>query len=768
MNKIISKRRFSEKVFQFEIEAPLIAKSRKAGHFVIVRVGEKGERMPLTIAKADVKKGTITLVVQEVGLSSTRLCELNEGDYITDVVGPLGQATHIENFGTVVCAGGGVGVAPMLPIVQALKAAGNRVITVLAGRSKDLIILEQEMRDSSDEVIIMTDDGSYGRKGLVTEGVEEVIKREKVDKCFAIGPAIMMKFVCLLTKKYEIPTDVSLNTIMVDGTGMCGACRITVGGKTKFVCVDGPEFDGHQVDFDEMLKRMGAFRSIEHRKMQKLHPETKCKAIEEEDETSRNAAWRQELRKAMKAKERTAIPRVEMNELDPEYRSRSRKEEVNLGLTEEQALTEAKRCLDCANPGCMEGCPVGVDIPRFIKNIERGEFLEAAKTLKETSALPAVCGRVCPQEKQCESKCIHLKMNEQPVAIGYLERFAADYERESGEISVPAIAEKNGIKIAVIGSGPAGLSFAGDMAKYGYDVTVFEALHEVGGVLKYGIPEFRLPNKIVDVEIDNLARMGVTFLKDCIVGKTIDIEDLKKEGFKGFFVASGAGLPNFMNIPGENSINVMSSNEYLTRVNLMDAASEDSDTPVTFGKNVAVIGGGNTAMDSVRTAKRLGAERAIIIYRRSEEEMPARIEEVKHAKEEGVEFLTLHNPIEYIPDEQGCVKQVVLQKMKLGEPDASGRRSPVPIAGAIETIDIDLAIVSIGVSPNPIVPNSIKGLELGRKGTINVDENMESSIPMIYAGGDIVRGGATVILAMGDGRKAAASMHRQLQEQKLR
>ena len=768
MNKIISKRRFSEKVFQFEIEAPLIAKSRKAGHFVIVRVGEKGERMPLTIAKADVKKGTITLVVQEVGLSSTRLCELNEGDYITDVVGPLGQATHIENFGTVVCAGGGVGVAPMLPIVQALKAAGNRVITVLAGRSKDLIILEQEMRDSSDEVIIMTDDGSYGRKGLVTEGVEEVIKREKVDKCFAIGPAIMMKFVCLLTKKYEIPTDVSLNTIMVDGTGMCGACRITVGGKTKFVCVDGPEFDGHQVDFDEMLKRMGAFRSIEHRKMQKLHPETKCKAIEEEDETSRNAAWRQELRKAMKAKERTAIPRVEMNELDPEYRSRSRKEEVNLGLTEEQALTEAKRCLDCANPGCMEGCPVGVDIPRFIKNIERGEFLEAAKTLKETSALPAVCGRVCPQEKQCESKCIHLKMNEQPVAIGYLERFAADYERESGEISVPAIAEKNGIKIAVIGSGPAGLSFAGDMVKYGYDVTVFEALHEVGGVLKYGIPEFRLPNQIVDVEIDNLARMGVTFLKDCIVGKTIDIEDLKKEGFKGFFVASGAGLPNFMNIPGENSINVMSSNEYLTRVNLMDAASEDSDTPVTFGKNVAVIGGGNTAMDSVRTAKRLGAERAIIIYRRSEEEMPARIEEVKHAKEEGVEFLTLHNPIEYIPDEQGCVKQVVLQKMKLGEPDASGRRSPVPIAGAIETIDIDLAIVSIGVSPNPIVPNSIKGLELGRKGTINVDENMESSIPMIYAGGDIVRGGATVILAMGDGRKAAASMHRQLQEQKLR
>lgn len=760
MNKIIRKERFSEKVFKFEIEAPLIAKSRRAGHFVIVRVGEKGERMPLTIADSDVKKGTITLVIQEVGLSSTRLCELNEGDYITDVVGPLGQATHIEKFGTVVCAGGGVGVAPMLPIVQALKAAGNRVITVLAGRTKDLIILEKEMRESSDEVIIMTDDGSYGRKGLVTEGVEEVIKREKVDKCFAIGPAVMMKFVCLLTKKYEISTDVSLNTIMVDGTGMCGACRITVGGKTRFVCVDGPEFDGHQVDFDEMLKRMGAFKKIEHEEMHKLQPE--CEAIKKIDEKSRNAAWRQELRKSMKPKGRTAIPRVKMNELDAEYRSHSRKEEVNQGLTTEQAVTEAERCLDCANPGCTEGCPVGIDIPRFIKHIERGEFLEAAKTLKETSALPAVCGRVCPQEKQCESKCIHLKMNEKSVAIGYLERFAADYERESGQISVPVIADKNGIKIAVIGSGPAGLAFAGDMAKSGYDVTVFEALHEIGGVLKYGIPEFRLPNKIVDVEIDNLAKIGVNFIKDCIVGKTISVEDLKEESYKGIFVASGAGLPNFMNIPGENSINVMSSNEYLTRVNLMDAASEDSDTPITFGKNVAVIGGGNTAMDSVRTAKRLGADRALIIYRRSEEEMPARIEEVKHAKEEGVEFLTLHNPIEYIADEQGYVKQVILQKMKLGEPDDSGRRSPVAIPGATETIDIDLAIVSVGVSPNPIVPRSIKGLELGRKGTITVNDNMESSIPMIYAGGDIVRGGATVILAMGDGRKAAAAMNEQL------
>lgn len=776
MYTVVSKQQFSEKVFKLEITAPLIARSRKAGHFVIVRLGEKGERVPLTIAGADIEKGTITLVIQKVGHSSTQICDLNVGDQIADIVGPLGQATHIDNFGTVVCAGGGVGVAPMLPIIQALKAAGNRVISVLAGRSKDLIILEEEVRKSSDEVVIMTDDGSYGDKGLVTEGIERIIQREKVDKCFAIGPAIMMKFVCLLTKKYEIPTDVSLNTIMVDGTGMCGACRITVGGKTKFVCVDGPEFDGHQVDFDEMLKRMGAFKDIEVTEMAKpehTHPvleeHTVCAATGESIDRSatpvdidRNSEWREALRKSMKAKERTQIERCEMPELAPDYRRHQLRQEVNQGLTMEQALTEAKRCLDCANPTCMEGCPVGINIPSFVKNIERGEILEAARVLKLTSALPAVCGRVCPQEKQCESRCMHLKMGHKPVAIGYLERFAADYERESGKAAKPAVAPANGIKVAVVGSGPAGLSFAGDMAKQGFDVTVFEALHEIGGVLKYGIPEFRLPNHIVDVEIEGLRQMGVHFEKDCIIGKTITVEQLEAEGYKGVFIASGAGLPNFMNIPGENSTGIFSSNEYLTRVNLMDASNPETDTPVIFGKRVAVIGGGNTAMDSVRTALRLGAERAMIIYRRSEEEMPARLEEVKHAKEEGVEFLTLHNPIEYIADEKGRVKQVVLQKMELGEPDASGRRSPVAIPGATETIDIDMAIVAVGVSPNPIVPTSVKGLELGRKNTIAVNDDMQSNIPTIYAGGDIVRGGATVILAMGDGRRAAAAMAKRL------
>ncbi len=757
MNKIISKEQFSEKVFRFEVEAPLIARSRRAGHFVIVRVGETGERMPLTIAAADKEQGTISLVVQNVGLSSQKLCALEPGDYITDVVGPLGRATHIENFGTVVCAGGGVGVAPMLPIVQALKAAGNRVVTVLAARTKELIILEKEMRSSSDEVIIMTDDGSYGDKGLVTEAIERVIKREKVDKCFAIGPAIMMKFVCLLTQKYQISTDVSLNTIMVDGTGMCGACRISVGGQTKFVCVDGPEFDGHQVDFDEMLKRLAAFRKEEREELEHWNES------HAQEDASRDAEWRKELRLSVKPKERMAQARCTMPELEPSYRARQLREEVNQGLSVETAQMEARRCLDCNNPGCVQGCPVGIDIPRFIKHIEKGEFVKAAHAIKETSTLPAVCGRVCPQEKQCESRCIHLKTGGKAVAIGYLERFAADYEREHCVVEPIRPTLRHGVKVAVVGSGPAGLSFAGEMTKRGYDVTVFEALHEIGGVLKYGIPEFRLPNKIVDAEINLLVKSGVTFVKDCIVGKTISIQELEEQGFAGIFVASGAGLPNFMGIPGENAINILSSNEYLTRVNLMDASNPDSDTPVPMGKNVAVIGGGNTAMDSVRTALRLGAEKAFIVYRRSEEEMPARVEEVHHAKQEGVEFLTLHNPIEYIADEQGRVKEIVLQQMELGEPDASGRRRPVPVEGGVVRVAADLVIVSIGVSPNPIVPSSVEGLELGRKGTIAVSEKMQSSIPTLFAGGDIVRGGATVILAMGDGKQAAASMDEYLQ-----
>ena len=764
MNKIISKRQFSEKVFCFDIEAPLIAQSRRAGNFVIVRVDKNSERMPLTIADADKVRGTIKLVVQKVGLSSTKLCNLNEDDEVADVVGPLGNPTHIENFGTVICAGGGVGVAPMLPIIRALKEAGNRVLSVLAGRNKDLIILENEVRASSDQTIIMTDDGSYGEKGVVTVGIEKLIQQEHIDKAFAIGPPIMMKFCCLLTQKYNIPTDVSLNTIMVDGTGMCGACRLTIGGKTKFVCIDGPEFDGALVDWDEMFKRMGTFKAVEKEEMEH-YQEHLCLP---ETEPSTQSASPIPLPKhtplpqqePLKAKDRVKIPRVRMPELDPAYRATTRLEEVNQGLTAEMAMREAQRCLDCKHPSCVEGCPVNINIPGFIKQIEKGEFIEAARILKQTSALPAVCGRVCPQEKQCESRCIHHKMKSEPVAIGYLERFAADYERESGQTVLPEMAASNGIKVAVVGSGPSGLSFAGDMAKNGFDVYVFEALHEIGGVLKYGIPEFRLPNRIVEAEIDNLRKMGVHFQTDVIIGKTISIAELKAKGFQGIFVGSGAGLPNFMDIPGENALNIMSSNEYLTRVNLMDAANPHTDTPINLGKKVLVVGGGNTAIDSCRTAKRLGAD-VTLVYRRSEAEMPARIEEVKHAKEEGIQFLTLHNPKEYLTDDNGAVKAAILDVMQLGEPDQSGRRRP-ETTGQTITIVCDQVIVAVGVSPNPLVPQSIEGLALGRKNTIAVNEQMQSNLPEIYAGGDIVRGGATVILAMGDGRRAAENMAKQL------
>lgn len=762
MFTVLNKRFFSENVAELIIEAPLIARSRRAGHFVIVRVDKHSERMPLTIADADPEKGTITLVVQRIGVSSAKLCALNVGDELADLVGPLGRATHIENYGTVVCACGGVGAAPMLPIAEALKAAGNRVITVLAARTANLIILKEQLSRFSDEVIIMTDDGSMGQKGLVTQGIEQVIQREKVDKCITIGPAIMMKFVALTTQKYNVPTEASLNTIMVDGTGMCGACRVSVGGKTRFVCVDGPEFDAHQVDFDEMLSRLRSYKAEEAAAYQAYlngtaaKPQNTCEQTTTETLTHINVTPFTGT-----AKDRVAISRVQMNELAPDVRVRSIHAEVNQGLTPEQAICESHRCLNCKTPTCVQGCPVNINIPGFIKQLEQGNIQEAADVIKQSSSLPAVCGRVCPQEKQCEAQCIHLKMGHRPVAIGYLERFVADHAAATKNEEQRT---KNGKKIAVVGSGPAGLAFAGDMAKYGYEVTVFEALHEIGGVLKYGIPEFRLPNRIVDAEINGLKALGVTFRTDTIIGKTISTDQLQQEGYSAIFVGSGAGLPRFMGIPGENLNGVLSCNEYLTRVNLMDASNATTDTPLLYGRNVAVIGGGNTAMDAVRTAKRLGAERAMIVYRRSEEEMPARIEEVRHAKEEGIEFLTLHNPIEYHADDNGRVKEAVLQVMALGEPDESGRRSPVPVEGQTLTIPVDLVIVSVGVSPNPLIPHSVAGLEIGKKGTIVVNDAMQSSIPTLFAGGDIVRGGATVILAMSDGRHAAKAMHDYLQK----
>ena len=480
--------------------------------------------------------------------------------------------------------------------------------------------------------------------------------------------------------------------------------------------------------------------------------------------SDRSAPWREQLRAAMPAKERAAIQRAEMPMLPADERVRTF-EEVNLGLSAEQAHMEATRCLDCAAPGCVGGCPVGIDIPSFIKNVQRDDIGAAAAVLAEASALPAVCGRVCPQERQCESRCIYHKMGKPAVAIGYLERYAADTAHRNGLLPPDNAAAPCGRRVAVVGSGPAGLSFAGDMVRKGYEVTVYEALHEIGGVLKYGIPEFRLPNTVVDAELQRLSAMGVRFEKDTVVGKTLSYDDLLEAGFSGVFVASGAGLPMFMGIPGENLNGIYSSNEYLTRINLMGAGREGFATPVERGRRVLVVGGGNTAMDSVRTALRMGAEEACIAYRRGREEMPARAEEIEHALQEGVRLLTLHNPIEYVGDEKGHVRAVRLQRMKLGEPDASGRRRPEPIEGDIVEMEVDVVIVSVGVAPNPLVPGSFAGLDVTTRGTVAVDESLRTSLPLLYAGGDIVRGGATVILAMGDGRRAASAMHATLQSQ---
>lgn len=509
------------------------------------------------------------------------------------------------------------------------------------------------------------------------------------------------------------------------------------------------------------------------------------------NDNTRDTSWRRELREKIPAARRTSIPRAVMPQLDPAYRITCN-QEVNCGLSAEQAAVEASRCLDCPDPQCVTGCPVNINIPGFIKNIERGDLAAAARVIRLTSSLPAVCGRVCPQERQCESRCIYNKMHRQPVAIGYLERFTADTALAAAQAAVedkstldaPSVAageiqpnkentlttsssttcdhQSAGHKVAAVGSGPASLAFAAEMSRLGHRVTIFEALHEIGGVLKYGIPEFRLPNSVVEAEIDSLRRQGVEMHPDCVIGKTLTCDDLLEQGFKGIFVGSGAGLPRFMGIPGENLVGVMSSNEYLTRINLMHAGQPGYATPVPVVKRVAVIGGGNTAMDSVRTARRMGATDVMLVYRRSQDEMPARREEIEHALEEGVQFLTLANPVEYLGDEKGRIKAMKIQRMALGEPDASGRRSPVPIEGAVDTIDVDLVIVSVGVSPNPLIPSSVEGLEVTQRGTIAVDADLRSSIPVIYAGGDIVRGGATVILAMGDGRHAAQSMHQAL------
>ena len=737
LNEIVEKRDLAPSLTLFKLYVPDIAKKVKAGQFVVLRVDDYAERIPLTVAEYNREAGLITVIFQAVGSSTQKMAKFEKGQALLDVVGPLGKPSHIEKFGTVVCVGGGVGVAPVLPIAKALFEAGNKVISIIGARTKEMLILEEEMKAVSTELYVTTDDGSYGHHGFVTDVLKQIIaKGEKIEEVVGIGPVIMMKAVCDVTKPHSIRTIVSLNTIMVDGTGMCGCCRATIGGETKFVCVDGPEFDGHQVEFKELIARQKMYNREERRAM-----------------------WDHQCKLEFQAKQLKKTKRRErMPEQDPKKRIQNFNE-VALGYTRENAIREASRCLQCKNMPCVEGCPVNITIPAFIKKVKEGDFMGAIHVIKETNALPAVCGRVCPQESQCESKCVLGKKGE-PIAIGRLERFSADYEAQQGDIRVPEIAKPTGKKVAVIGAGPAGLTVAGELSKKGHEVTVYEALHKAGGVLVYGIPEFRLPKAIVQREVDYVGKLGAKIKVDVIVGQAVTVDELFAQGFDAIFVGTGAGLPYFLNIPGENLNGVYSANEFLTRANLMKAyLFPEYDTPVRVGSKVAVIGGGNVAMDSARVAKRLGADHVYLVYRRSRAEMPARAEEAHHAEEEGIDFRLLTNPIKVVGDENGWVTGLEVVKQQLGEPDASGRRRPMDIPGSNYIIDVDVVIVAIGQGPNPILTQSGAGLELRKSGNIVADtETGKTSRKGVFAGGDIVTGAATVILAMGAGRKAAAAM----------
>ncbi len=670
---------------------------------------------------------------------------LKVGEAFLDVAGPLGKPTAIKKHGTVVCIGGGVGVAPVYPITKAYKEAGNRIISIIGARTKEMIILEKEMRSVSDELYLTTDDGTEGRHGFVTDELQRLIdEKVKIDFVVAIGPGVMMRAVSGLTKKHGIPTIVSLNSLMVDGTGMCGGCRITVGNETKFVCVDGPEFDGHQVDFQELLKRSEMYRREEHRAMW----DHECRLMEAE----------QKLKKANK--------REPMPKQDPKLRVQNFNE-VALGYTKERALREASRCLSCKKSPCVAGCPVDIDIPGFVELVKKGDFIGAIRKIKEKNSLPAICGRVCPQEEQCETACV-LSKKGQPIAIGRLERFVADYEFQQGDVRLPKISSPTGKRVAVIGAGPAGLTAASELTRMGHKVTVFEALHKPGGVLVYGIPEFRLPKWIVQRESEYIAKLGAEMRVSQVVGKSFTIDDLLKDGYDAVFVGTGAGLPYFMRIPGENLNGVYSANEFLTRVNLMKAyLFPEFDTPIHYGRNIAVVGGGNVAMDSARTSLRLGADNVYLIYRRAREQMPARAEEIENAFEEGVQPHLLTNPIRVLGNEKGWVKGIECIKMELGEPDSSGRRRPVPIEGSEHVIDVDMVIVAIGQGPNPLLTSTTPEMELTKTGNIVADpETGKTSKKGVFAGGDIVTGAATVILAMGAGKKAAKAIDDYLKDGK--
>ena len=768
---ITRKQQFGPTTFLWDVQSPDVARAAKPGHFIMARIDEHGERIPLTVADFNVEKGTVTVVIQAVGKTTFEMMTLKEGDTILDFIGPLGLPSDIRKLeGTVVMVGGGLGVAPVYPQLRDYKNRGNRTVSIVGFRTKDLVFWEDRFRASSDELIVTTDDGSYGRKGFVTHALADVLAREpNVKEVVAIGPIPMMKACSDVTRPLGIPTVVSLNSIMVDGTGMCGSCRVTVGGKMKFACVDGADFDGHLVSFDELSLRQKRFEREEKAALERFCTESAALAsMKSGAEANGNCASTCELPAAETMPPGPRVPknirtippeRSPMPHQPAEERIHNFKE-VALGLDLAGALQEAERCLRCKKPRCVPGCPVEIDIPGFIAALQHKDIRGSYRILKASNALPAVCGRVCPQESQCESTCV-VGAKYKSVAIGRLERFVADCAMGRGWDEVPRIEVKARKKAAIIGSGPAGLACAGALAQAGVAVTIFEALHMAGGVLKYGIPEFRLPDIIIDAEIENLKKMGVEIRLDTIIGKLFTIPQLLAEmGYDTAFVGTGAGSPKFAEIPGEAYNGVFSANEFLTRVNLMRGHRQPLyDTPVGMGKRVAVVGAGNTAMDALRVSKRMGAEMVTCVYRRSRRESPARLEELEHAIEEGIEFLWLTAPVEIVGNAAGWVTGMRCQKMELGEPDASGRRRPVPVQGSDFLLDVDTVIYALGTTANPIIAQTTPGLKVNKWGYIETDEQTGmTSIAGLFAGGDIVTGAATVILAMGAGKRAARGM----------
>ncbi len=776
MYQILKREQFGPVTFLWEVAAPDVARSSQPGHFVMVRIDETGERIPLTVADFDRNRGTVTIVVQAVGKTTFQMMAMREGESVLDFIGPLGMASHLEKKKKVVLVGGGLGVAPVFPQLRRHKELGSYTISVIGFRNKDLMFWDERFSRFSDEFRVATDDGSFGTKGFVTVVLDQVLKEHSdIEEVIAIGPLPMMKACSELTRPYGIRTIVSLNSIMVDGTGMCGSCRVTVGGKMKFACVDGPDFDGHMVVFDELMLRQKRFEREEHECYLRYEAEAKRLAALGEggsDPARVPARQRAELPgvpapvpppapgppRVIKNIRTIAPKRTAMPEQEPQIRV-TNFDEVARGYTLDMALAEADRCLQCKKPRCVPGCPVEIDIPGFIAALARKDLRESYRVLKNANALPAVCGRVCPQEVQCEATCI-VGNKLEPVAIGRLERFVADFAVGRGWDEAPE-AGATGRRAAIIGSGPAGLACAGDLVKAGVEVTVYEALHVAGGVLKYGIPEFRLPNDTIDIEIQALADKGVKFELDRIIGKVFTIPKLMGElGFDAVFIGTGAGSPKFMGIPGESLNGVVSANELLTRINLMQGFRQPLyDTPVGMGKRVAVIGAGNTAMDAMRVSLRMGAEKVYLVYRRSIKESPARAEELHHALEEGVIAKWLTNPVRILGNEKGWVTGMEVIEMELGEPDESGRRRPVPKAGTEHVLDVDMVVYALGTTANPIIAQSTPGLKVNRWGYIEVDEQTGmTSVPGVFAGGDIVTGAATVILAMGAGRRAARGM----------